>query len=203
MTRTRILLATAVLSCLAVIPSLATPARAADNDSDSLQQFSKASQALYNKVAKSILHESVGRMIGMHDLLREFQPDLVASTYPVFGYVMEKIQKANPAMRKPFYTIITDSTMINQTWYRYPCDGSIVADEPTAQVLRRDGVDHSRIHTLGFPVGLEFDDFLPAPPPGDGRWRTASPRLAAHPPRLMRCNNLACATSDSGLADRR
>jgi hypothetical protein len=61
--------------------------------------------------------------------------------------------------------------MINQTWYRYPCDGAIVADEPTAQVLRRDGVDHDRIHTLGFPVGLEFDEFLPAPPPGDGRWR--------------------------------
>jgi processive 1,2-diacylglycerol beta-glucosyltransferase len=46
-----------------------------------------------------------------------------------------------------------------------------VADEPTAQVLRRDGVDHGRIHTLGFPVGLEFDEFLPAPPPGDGQWR--------------------------------
>jgi processive 1,2-diacylglycerol beta-glucosyltransferase len=107
----------------------------------------------------------------VHGLLHEFKPDLVASTYPVFGYVMEKIQTAEPAMRKPFYTVITDSTMINQTWYRYPCDGAIVADDPTAQVLRRDGVDHSRIHTLGFPVGMEFDEFLPAPPPGDGQWR--------------------------------
>jgi hypothetical protein len=36
----------------------------------------------------------------------------------------------------PFYMVITDSTMINPTWYRYPCDGAIVADEPTAAVLR-------------------------------------------------------------------
>jgi processive 1,2-diacylglycerol beta-glucosyltransferase len=105
----------------------------------------------------------------VRQLLHEFQPDLVVSTYPVFGYVMEKIHANGPAT--PFYMVITDSTMINPTWYRYPCDGSIVADEPTAAVLRTDGVPENKIHTLGFPVGLEFDEFLPAAPPGDGRWR--------------------------------
>lgn len=105
----------------------------------------------------------------VRQLLREFQPDLVVSTYPVFGYVMEKIHADGPAT--PFFMVITDSTMINPTWYRYPCDGAIVADDPTAAVLRADGVPENKIHTLGFPVGLEFDEFLPAPPPGDGRWR--------------------------------
>jgi len=104
------------------------------------------------------------------DLIREFQPDIIASTYPVFGYVMQKISAANPSHTVPFYMIITDSTMINRTWYHYPCDGAIVADAPTAEVLLKDGVPEEKIHTLGFPVGLEFEDFIPAPPPRNGAW---------------------------------
>ncbi len=120
--------------------------------------------------------ESMGPLLAqltnaVHSLVREFKPDIIASTYPVFGYVMEKIQRADPSVRAPFYMVITDSTMINQTWYRYPCDGAIVADDPTADVLRRDGVPEKKIHILGFPVGLEFDEFLPTPPPHDGNWR--------------------------------
>ena len=107
----------------------------------------------------------------VHSLVREFQPDLIASTYPVFGYVMQRIRQVDASVAVPFYMVITDSTMINQTWYRYPCDGAIVADEPTADVLRRDGVEPEKIHTLGFPVGLQFDEFIPAPPPHDGKWR--------------------------------
>jgi len=107
----------------------------------------------------------------VHSLVREFQPDLVASTYPVFGYILQRIRRTDAKVGMPFYMVITDSTMINQTWYRYPCDGSIVADHPTAEVLRRDGVPEEKIHTLGFPVGLQFDDFIPAPPPHDGNWR--------------------------------
>jgi len=107
----------------------------------------------------------------VHSLVREFQPDLIASTYPVFGYIMQRIRRADPAVDMPFYMVITDSTMINQTWYRYPCDGAIVADEPTAEVLRGDGVAEEKIYILGFPVGLQFDEFIPAPPPQDGSWR--------------------------------
>lgn len=102
-------------------------------------------------------------------MVREFEPTVIASTYPVFGYVMQRVRPI--AGEVPFFMVITDSTMINQTWYRYPCDGAIVADEPTAEVLLRDGVDDRKIHTLGFPVGLEYEDFVPAPPPANGRWK--------------------------------
>ena len=107
----------------------------------------------------------------VHSLVREFQPDLVASTYPVFGYILQRIRRGDPQVDMPFHMVITDSTMINQTWYRYPCDGAIVADGPTAEVLRRDGVPEEKIHILGFPVGLQFDEFIPTPPPHDGHWR--------------------------------
>jgi processive 1,2-diacylglycerol beta-glucosyltransferase len=107
----------------------------------------------------------------VHGLVKEFRPNIIASTYPVFGYIMSKVRKADSSVRAPFYTVITDSTMINSAWYRYPSDGAIVADEPTALVLKEDGVPHDKIHNLGFPVGMEFEDFIPAPPPHDGHWR--------------------------------
>jgi len=110
-------------------------------------------------------------MNAVHSLVREFQPDLIASTYPIFGYIMQRIRRVDLAVAMPFYMVITDSTMINQTWYRYPSDGAIVADEPTAEVLRGDGVAEEKIHVLGFPVGLQFDEFIPTPPPHDGNWR--------------------------------
>jgi processive 1,2-diacylglycerol beta-glucosyltransferase len=131
-------------------------------------------KAVFALLSSPKVIEGMGPMLAqlvasVRQLLREFQPDLVVSTYPVFGFVMEKIHADGPAT--PFFMVITDSTMINPIWYRYPCDGAIVADEPTAAVLRNDGVPAEKIHTLGFPVGLEFDEFLPAPPPGDGRWK--------------------------------
>ena len=104
-------------------------------------------------------------------LIREFQPDVIASTYPVFGYVMQKIHGATESNRPPFFTVITDSTMINQTWYHYPCDGAIVADTLTAGVLRRGGIQDDKIHTLGFPVGLEFESLIPSPPPKPNNWQ--------------------------------
>lgn len=114
----------------------------------------------------------LGQLVGaVHSMVREFQPHLVASTYPVFGYVMARVKSADSSVSAPFYTVITDSTMINQAWYRYPSDGSIVADEPTASVLLADGVDRQKIHTLGFPVGPEFEEFIPSPAPNDNRWK--------------------------------
>jgi processive 1,2-diacylglycerol beta-glucosyltransferase len=100
-------------------------------------------------------------------LVADFRPTVIASTYPVFGYILGRI----PGPRPPFFMVVTDSTMINQVWYRYGADGHIVADEPTASVLRNDGVPPEKIHTLGFPVGMAFEDFRPAPAPTSGAWR--------------------------------
>jgi processive 1,2-diacylglycerol beta-glucosyltransferase len=106
----------------------------------------------------------------VRDLIREFKPDVIASTFPVFGHVLQKINASSASPPVPFFMVITDSTMISKSWYHYPCDGAIVTDEPTADVLRRDGVPEEKIHTLGFPVDLEYEDFMPAPPPRAGTW---------------------------------
>jgi processive 1,2-diacylglycerol beta-glucosyltransferase len=104
-------------------------------------------------------------------LIEEFRPDIIASTYPVFSFLIAKIRKRHPDVTVPFYTIITDSTLISSAWYRCACDGSLVADQSSADVLRRDGVPESLIHVLGFPVSPIFETLDPCPPPVDDQWR--------------------------------
>lgn len=115
-----------------------------------------------------ILAELTGAVRG---LIRDFHPQVIASTYPVFSFLIAKIRKADPSMTTPFFTVITDSTQINSAWYRCPCDGSIVADEQTARVLREDGVDAQKIHVLGFPVALTFENLRPVPAAEAGPWK--------------------------------
>lgn len=132
-----------------------------------INNYPRAWKVIYEVLSRRGVVEGMGPLLSeltaaVRGLIQEFQPDVIVSTYPVFSFLYAKIRKANRAMKVPFYTVITDSTQINSAWYRCPCDGSIVADEQTAEVLRRDGVKPEQIHVLGFPVGLDFEVNQPA-----------------------------------------
>ena len=90
------------------------------------------------------------------DLLRVTQPDCVVSTYPAYAPVIKELFRDHA--EKPFklITIVTDSISVNAVWHRAPSDAFVVANRPTAAVLRAAGVDANRIHALGFPVSPQF-----------------------------------------------
>lgn len=139
-----------------------------------INNYPKLWKSVFGALSRRGVIEGMAPMLAqltgaVSQLVDEFRPTVIASTYPVFGYILHKIRQPSP--RPPFFMVITDSTMINQVWYRYGADGNIVADEPTAAVLRNDGIDAGLIHTLGFPVGMVFENFTPAPPPTNGAWR--------------------------------
>ena len=132
-----------------------------------INRYPRAWKVVFALLSRKGVVEGMGPMLAelttaVRALVQEFHPHVIASTYPVFSFLNQKIRRRNPAMNIPFFTVITDSTQINSAWYRCPCDGSIVADEQTANVLRRDGVPEARIHVLGFPVGLQFENLRPA-----------------------------------------
>ena len=141
-----------------------------------INRYPRAWKVVFELLSKRGVVEGMGPMLAeltaaVKALIDEFHPDIIASTYPVFSFLMAKIRKRNSSVTIPFYTVITDSTMINSAWYRCPCDGSIVADEQTARVLLSDGVPPDRVHVLGFPVGLAFESLHPAPPPSKDGWK--------------------------------
>ncbi|MFA7345984.1 MAG: hypothetical protein WC003_16925 [Terrimicrobiaceae bacterium] len=132
-----------------------------------INRYPKAWKVVFELLSRRGVVEGMGPMLNeltsaVRSLVEEFRPHVIASTYPVFSFLNAKIRKRNPAMKIPFFTVITDSTQINSAWYRCPCDGSIVADEHTADALRTDGVPEEKIHVLGFPVGLKFENLKPA-----------------------------------------
>ena len=143
--------------------------------STAINRYPRAWKVVFELLSRPGVVEGMGPILAelteaVRLLIEEFRPALIVSTYPVFSFLIAKIRRKHADVTMPFFTVITDSTMINSAWYRCPCDGSIVADGQTAEVLLRDGVPPEKIHTLGFPVSLAFETLDPAPAPERGEW---------------------------------
>lgn len=98
-------------------------------------------------------------------VLDEYRPDVLVSTYPLYAYLIRELRKrGHEASRVPLMTMVTDSTAINSSWYRAGSESFLVADEETADVLRRGGVDPANLRTLGFPVTPRLASLRPLEP---------------------------------------
>lgn len=89
------------------------------------------------------------------DLLSKTNPDVVVSTYPVYSHFIAQLFREKKRSFR-FITVVTDSISVCAAWFHVPSDIFVVADEPTASVLREAGVDPERIKPLGFPVSPLF-----------------------------------------------
>jgi processive 1,2-diacylglycerol beta-glucosyltransferase len=90
-------------------------------------------------------------------LLKRFQPDIVVCSFPAYANVLQDILGTERACK--CVVIVTDSITINASWYRSPADYFLVANEQSADVLRRGGVAPEKIRVFGFPVSPKFADF--------------------------------------------
>jgi UDP-N-acetylglucosamine:LPS N-acetylglucosamine transferase len=92
----------------------------------------------------------------LEKVLEEAHPDCVVSTYPVYAHVIKKIYRDHHERPFRFITVVTDSITVNSAWFRAPSDYFCVANDATAEVLRKGGVTEKQIQTLGFPVNPVF-----------------------------------------------
>jgi processive 1,2-diacylglycerol beta-glucosyltransferase len=90
-------------------------------------------------------------------LVRREQPAVVCSTFPVYGFLLERLAGSG-RLAAPFYNVVTDSISINSLWARPACAGWFVPNEETAEVMRAQGVPAARLHVLGFPVPAFFSE---------------------------------------------
>lgn len=113
----------------------------------------------------------------LDELLRETEPDLICSTYPVYNFLLDEIYADGRPRTFSQVTMVTDSISINSLWYRASSDIYLVPNEDTAQVLRSAGVAEEKVVSLGFPVPLSFalpESRKSLPDPGP-----------AQPPRIL------------------
>ena len=85
------------------------------------------------------------------ELVARERPAAVCSTFPVFGFMLERLVR-DGRLAAPCFTVVTDSISINSLWWRAGCDGWFVPNEDTAAVLHRAGTDPARVHACGFPT---------------------------------------------------
>jgi len=80
--------------------------------------YPRAWKVVFGLLSRKGVVEGMGPMLAaltaaVRGLIHEFHPDVIVSTYPVFSFLNAKIRKSDPAMKVPFFTVITDSTQIN------------------------------------------------------------------------------------------
>ena len=94
----------------------------------------------------------------LRDILEEYQPDCLISTYPLYAHVIEEIYR--DYCERPFrlITIVTDSISVNSLWYRAKSDYFCVTNDATARVLVNGGVPAEKVYACGFPVSPLFAD---------------------------------------------
>jgi len=91
----------------------------------------------------------------MHQHIKEFQPDAIVSTYPLYPYYIKRSFRKLPKV--PLFTVVTDSIKINKSWTSAPTDYFLVTDSYTKSLMRkRINIPESRIVDLGFPVSPRF-----------------------------------------------
>ena len=118
-------------------------------DSTERQDFSKKRLPFMRKPEKKL-----------RELILEFKPDAILSTYPLYPYFIERIFNQGIA-RVPVFTIVTDSIAINAAWRKAPTDFWLVTDQHTKDALVQQGLPEHQIIDTGFPVDPHFADLQP------------------------------------------
>ncbi|WP_035615057.1 hypothetical protein [Haloferula sp. BvORR071] len=96
------------------------------------------------------------------ELVADWKPDAVVSTYPLYPYFLERLLEGNPNPPQ-LYTVVTDSIEINAAWIKAPTGEWLVSDPYTRQAMIKDGVPAERLVDTGFPVNPAFSRMEPVP----------------------------------------
>lgn len=94
------------------------------------------------------------------ELIREFKPDAVVSTYPLYPYCLARISEAS-GEKIPVFIVVTDSIEINAAWLRARCERWLVTDPFTRQAMIGKGLPEGKVVDTGFPVNPAFSRLTP------------------------------------------
>lgn len=89
------------------------------------------------------------------ELVEEFQPDAIVTTYPIYAYFLDRILAEQPK-KIPVFTVVTDSIEINSAWIDAPTAAWIVTDPYTRDSMLKQGLPAEKVIETGFPVNPSF-----------------------------------------------
>ncbi len=105
----------------------------------------KVPTALTESIVTVLLFE------GLRDIIREVQPDVIVSTYPLYQVPIHLV-KTIYGLDIPYYTVITDLVSIHQFWFSDLVQGCMVPNELVRQKALQNKLSAERVHVTGIPV---------------------------------------------------
>jgi processive 1,2-diacylglycerol beta-glucosyltransferase len=123
-------------------------------------RFPRLWEKIYHSTDRCDFNQKPSRVMRMvqdrlADLIEQFRPDAVVSTYPLYPYFLSRIVDRSPK-KFPVFISVTDSIEINATWLRARCDHWLVTDSATRDSMVGKGINRSQVIETGFPVHPAF-----------------------------------------------
>ena len=102
----------------------------------------------------------------LRDILLGMEPDVVVSTCPIYGFLIEEIYRDGRTRDFTLISLVSDAVVRDSPWPRTAADFFAVTNEAAANVLTACGVPEKKIVIFGFPVqwqtrGTDWDIALP------------------------------------------
>jgi len=89
-------------------------------------------------------------------IIERDRPDVIVSVYPPYPHFLDELYGPANGSKPRRVVCVTDSITINSIWYRSSADYFLLANEQTADVLARAGIDRALMRVFGFPVSPRF-----------------------------------------------
>lgn len=114
----------------------------------------KASDAeIPSAIIESVLTLALYEVMG--ELVREHQPDVIASTYPMYQAPLVAYFGLNDIC-VPLVVVVTDLVSVHRIWFEPDVDRCLVPTEVVRDLALKHGVDAKKIHITGIPVSPHF-----------------------------------------------
>jgi processive 1,2-diacylglycerol beta-glucosyltransferase len=92
----------------------------------------------------------------LSEIIERDRPDAIVSVYPPYPHFLDELYGPANGSKPRRVVCVTDSITINSIWYRCSTDYFVLANEQTANVLARAGINRALTRVFGFPVSPRF-----------------------------------------------
>jgi 1,2-diacylglycerol 3-beta-galactosyltransferase len=87
----------------------------------------------------------------MRDVVRQYKPDAILSTYPLYQSPLTAVF-AIGRMYIPLLTVVTDLVTVHRIWFHKNVDACLVATDQVAELARQSGLATDKVIVTGLPV---------------------------------------------------